>query len=122
VHVERRLRIAVPMLPLLVLILILLFIEDPKKPWSGIAYVAGLLAVVGVGWAIGRWVVLVVPAVVFAVALVVSERESAPAGTCDPACWSTADGLGVLAFAFGSLLAIGLVLRHVMAWLMARDA
>lgn len=84
------------MLPLLVLILILLLIDDPKKPWSGIAYVAGLLTVVGIGWAVGRWVMLAVPVVVFAVALVVSESESDPAGTCDPACWSTADGLVVL--------------------------
>lgn len=122
VHVDRRLRLAVPMLPLLVLVVILLLVEDPKKPWSGIAYVAGLLTVVCIGWAVGRWLMLVIPLAVFTVALVVSESEPDPAGTCDPGCGSGADGLVVLALVVGSLLAIGVVLRRVMAWFRSRHS
>ena len=108
------------MVPLLVLVLILLLIEgDPKKPWSGVAFVAALLTVVGIGWAVGRWVLLVVPAVVFAGALIVSERQPVPAGAgaCDPTCAPTAAGLAGYAVVLGSLLAIGVVLRRVMAWI-----
>lgn len=47
-----------------------LLVDDPKKPWSGIAYVSALLTVVATGWAIGHWLIVIVPWSVFAVALV----------------------------------------------------
>jgi hypothetical protein len=116
-------RIAVPALPFAVLLLILLLVDDPKKPWSGVAYVAACLMIVGLGWAVGRWIIVAIPAAMFAVAVFFSEREPDPGeGVCDPACWSGGDGLLLLAFVLGALLAIGVVLRRLVARVSAKRA
>ena len=112
---DRRLRLVVPAVPLVVFVLVLLLVDDPKKPWSGIAYVSALLTVVAVGWAVGRWFIVLVPWLVFAVALVLGGDDAPAPGTCDPACWSGGAGevAGLLGFVLASLLTIGVALRWV---------
>ena len=113
---DRRLRFVVPAVSLVVFVLGMLLIDDPKKPWSGIAYVSALLTIVGTGWAIGHWLLVIVPWSVFAVALVLWSDDTPTSGDCDPACWSGGAGefAGLLGFVLGSLLAIGVALRWVM--------
>lgn len=112
---DRRLRFVVPAVSVIVFVLVMLLVDDPKKPWSGIAYVSALLTVVGTGWAIGHWLIVIVPWSVFAVSLVLWSDDAPTSGDCDPGCWAGGAGefAGLLGFVLGSLFAIGVALRWV---------
>lgn len=116
-QMDCRLRAAVPVVPLSVLLLVLLLVEDPKKPWSGIAYMSAVLTVVGIGWTVGRWHVVLVAWAASVAALVISENEPAPAGTCDPACWSTADAYAsIYRLALAASIAMTMSLMSIIRW------
>jgi hypothetical protein len=118
---DRRLRLLVPAVPLVVFVLVLLLVDDPKKPWSGIAYVSAVLTVVAIGWAIGRWVIALIPLLAFGVGVLFSRDDPAAdrlqaSGACDPACpgpGGVGETIGLLGLFLGSLMTIGVALRWV---------
>lgn len=111
----------VPAVPFCVLLLVLLLIDDPKKPWSGIAYAAAILTVVGIGWAVRHWLIMLIPWLAFVITLVLAQDDE-PEPNCSEFCISEADGYALLFFVLGLLLSAGAIAARLVVHLNKKRA